>query len=56
MNDDDQSLAGTGDDLFPQQSTAESLDQVQRAFFNLIRAVDGQIDFGVFSQGREWNS
>jgi acyl-coenzyme A thioesterase PaaI-like protein len=55
MDNDHQFLARPGHDLLPQQCSAETLDKIQIPFFDLIRAVDRDIESRFPSQTREWN-
>src|SRR5262249_30383140 len=45
-----------GDDLLVQEGAAQSLDQIERAPLDLVRAVDRQVDLPVLGEGREWNA
>src|SRR5207237_2373445 len=53
IDDDDQAVAGRGDDLFAQQGATQPLDQIERAALDLVGAVDRQIDALVFGKAGE---
>ncbi len=48
VHDDQQPLAGVGQNLLPQERAAKAFDQVEISRVDFIRAVDGDIDLRVF--------
>ena len=56
IGDDCEAPARRGDDLLPQQRSAPSLDQVERAALHLVGAVDGKIDAPVLAEGSQRNA
>jgi hypothetical protein len=53
IRDDCEALAGRSNNLLPQQRSAPPLDQVERAAFHLVCAVDRKIDALMFAEGGE---
>jgi hypothetical protein len=49
--DDGKPIARRGDDLLPQQSASQSLDQIERAELYFVGSVDGQIEALMLGKG-----
>src|ERR1700751_1368138 len=47
VDDDGEALAGSGNNFFTEQGTAQALDEIKRPAFDLVRAVDCEIDQAV---------
>ena len=56
VHDDRQAPASGGDDLLAQQRSAQSLNQIERAAFHLVRAVDREIDLPMLGERSERNA
>ncbi len=56
IDDDGETAAGVGDDLLAQQGAAQSLDQVQGAAFDLVGAVDREVDLSMLGEGGQRNA
>ena len=56
IDDDGETPAGVGDDLLAQQGAAQPLDQVQGAAFDLVGAVDREVDLPMLREGRQRNA
>jgi hypothetical protein len=56
VHDDHEPPARDRHDFLVKERTAQSLDQIERAPFRLIRAVNREIDLPMLCEGREWNS
>ena len=56
IHHDDQPAARCGNDLFAQQGASETLDQIEGAELDLVRAVDSQIETLIFSKGCDRNA
>ena len=56
IDDDGETPARVGDDLLAQQGAAQSLDQVQGAAFDLVGAVDREVDLAMLGEGGERNA
>ena len=56
VDDDGETPARVGDDLLAQQGAAQSLDQVQGAAFDLVGAVDREVDLAMLGEGGERNA
>jgi len=55
VDDDSKPVARGRHDLLAQQRATQSFDQIERAEFDLIRAVDREIDLPMLAEGRERN-
>ena len=53
VDDHDHSVARRCDDLLTQERTAASLDEVQRADFHLVRAIDRHVDAAMLGEAAE---
>src|SRR6516162_6578292 len=50
VHDDHEPAARRSDDLFVQERTAESLDQIERATLHLVRTVDREVDLPMLGE------
>ena len=55
VDDDGEAVACRGHDLLAQQSSAQSLDQIERAALHFVGAVDREIDLSMLAERRQWN-
>ena len=55
VDDDGKPVARGRDDLLAQQRAAQSFDQIERAAFDLVSAVDREIDLAMLAEGCERN-
>jgi len=56
VDDDGEAAGSRRNDFLMQQRSTQPFDQIERASFHLVGAVDREIDLEMLGEGCEWNT